>query len=695
MLSDLIIDYSWWTVIPVVITGIAYAALLYTGKAASKLRPLTRVLLFLVRFVVVTLLGLLLLNPSVKTRNKIIEKPVVVAGIDNSASMAARVDEVVLSDSINAIVTAIKSQLDGDADVEVVLFGDRARAGGSQGFDDDISDYSEFFEYVNRNYSDLNMASIVMIADGLFNRGVDPVSALSAMRTPVYTLALGDTMAVPDILISDVRYNSVVYADDIFPVEVTLSANGYAGKNIFVRLYDGNKMLSSAKINIHSDDFTSTHTFRVTANTAGRKRYVVIADTIEGEQNTLNNKRDIFVNILNNRQNILIYAYAPHPDIGALRNSIEQNNNYTVEVAYSAAFKGSMSDYDLVILHQIPAMHYAGAGYLKEIQEKKIPVMYIIGESTNLPVFNRFSNSVDIISGMKNITDARFKYNDRFAGFSFSEDYQQQLAQLPPLFAPLGNYKVADNSEVMAFQDINDIATDFPLILFYNDMHSKECVIAGEGLWLWRIQSYLKYDNTSAFDQLIRKSVMMLLAGNDNRKFRVITEGKYYDNEDIILRAELYNEAYEAVNTAAVSLKITDSDGLDYDYQFVPSADGYTAKPGSLPVGVYSYRAVAEQGKDNLVETGEFVVDHIDLEGRTVVADHRMLHRISSLNNGGLYYPDEYEDLINVVKNNPEMVSKVHYEYSYTSIVTWLPVLLLIVVLLGTEWFVRKYGGSY
>lgn len=695
MLSDLIIDYSWWTLLPVFLIGIVYSGLLYTGKNAKKLNKGIRIFLAFIRFFVIVLLAFLLLNPSVKTRSKFVEKPRMVIGVDNSTSMVSVLDTVSIVDSINDMIHHMKNGVENNMDVDVIVFGERASLEGQITLTDNFSDYSAFFNIVDKNYSGLNLGPVVVIGDGLFNRGVDPISSASAIHTPLYSIAMGDTVEVPDISVVDVRYNSLVYIDDIFPVEVSVDVSGYRGREVELSLYDGSTLISSEKIKSTDDNFVATKVFDVTAIYPGRKRFVITAQVAKGEKNTSNNSKNIFVDVLNNRQKILIFGYAPHPDIGAIKRSILENNNYSVDIGYSGQFKGDVTDYDLVILHQIPAMHFSAVKQLKQLKEKHIPIMFVIGEGSNLGVFNRYCKSLDIITGVHNYTDAVFEYNNKFVGFTFGDELRNQLSELPPLKVPLGNYKVNANAKVFAYQKINNIITDFPLILYYADIDNEECVIAGEGLWLWEMQSKNRYDNSDAVSEMIQKSVMMLLAGNDNRKFKVFTSGEYYDNENVVIKAELFNDALEPVNNLPVKLKITDRNGLSYDHEFTSANNGYIADIGTLPLGIYSYQAKVETGKEKITETGEFVVNHIDIESNTMVANHGMLNRLSAFSGGKVYYPANYNELITKINDNDNFVSKVHYEYSFTSLLKVMLILVSIVVLLSVEWFTRKYFGSY
>jgi len=78
LFSNLILSYPWWTIIPVILTGLLYAGLLYFRNKNNKISFGWTVALFLFRFFAVSLLAFLLLSPFLRTQKKVIEKPIVV-----------------------------------------------------------------------------------------------------------------------------------------------------------------------------------------------------------------------------------------------------------------------------------------------------------------------------------------------------------------------------------------------------------------------------------------------------------------------------------------------------------------------------------------------------------------------------------------------------------------------------------------
>lgn len=77
---------------------------------------------------------------------------------------------------------------------------------------------------------------------------------------------------------------------------------------------------------------------------------------MDNEENTINNRKDIYVEVLDSKKKILILASAPHPDIAAFKSVIEQNKNYESEFATMDDMSKvkDISAYDMIILHNLP-----------------------------------------------------------------------------------------------------------------------------------------------------------------------------------------------------------------------------------------------------------------------------------------------------------------------------------------------------
>jgi len=682
-MPELTISYSWWTILVVIIIGLAYSSLLYTKNPLNKLSFILTILLFVFRFFTVSILVFLLLSPNIKTKRKQIEKPIIIFGQDNSRSILMTGDSIYYTDTLVIGLNSIMSELSQNNEIVSYLFGDIVSEGSYPDYSDNKSNYSDFFKHIRQNYTGLNVGAIILAGDGIVNNGIDPVYSASNISYPVYTIALGDTSQTRDIKIDDIRHNSLVYLDDIFPVEVSLSANLLKGNRTKIKLLENNKVIAQKEVVISNDSYRKSVIFNIEAENTGRRRFSLMLEPIEGETNIENNVRNIFIDVLNSRQKILLLANAPHPDIGALNQSLLTNRNYEVEIEYIRNFSKKVDEFDLVVLHQLPSKTNAAISVLRNIVDNEIPVLYILGNQSQLSVFNRHFEGMDVRSAAGSTVSAQFEFNNSFTYFSFNDELATQLASLPPLVVPLGNYVLSTGAEVFGWQRINGTITDFPLIAFFNIINLKSGVISGEGLWLWRIHDYLLYNNSSAVDAFVSKVVMFLIAAVDKRQFRVVTQGEFNSRQDVELVAELYNSALELDNSAEVHLTLTNETNEKFNFAFSPYDDYYTLNLNKLPVGVYGYRASVKLGSKNYSDVGEFIVQQLDNESKNLNADYGMLSRLASEHDGNMYYTDELNELMLAI-NNTTMTSKIHYEDKFSGLNTIYLVLAFKFILIKT-----------
>ena len=620
MVTEIFISYSWWLLLPVIAIGLLYAGLLYIKNPLNKLSRLVSIILFLLRFFVVSFLVFLLLSPYVKSKKKFIEKPIIVIGHDNSSSIILSSDSTYYNTIFQDSIQSLTDNLSVNYDVDNYLFGDSIVESLYADYSYSLSNYSNFFSHINQNYSGLNVGAIILIGDGISNNGIDPLYAASDVSSPIFTVALGDTIQSRDSKIEDVRNNPIAYSGDIFPVEVVVSATKLIDNSTRVSLFKKDKIIAFEDIDISSDDFQIIVKFTVEEKNSGKQRYRIEVDPIVNEPIIDNNVSYIFVDILDSRKKVLVLANAPHPDVGAIKQSLLKNPNLEIEIRYITSFKEKVSAYDLVILYQLPSKNNSTKNILQTIVNDEIPVLFILGKQSNKTGFNKYFDGLNIISGVSTFTNAQFEKNSLFSMYSFDNKLANQLSSFPPLLVPMGNYQLSDGVDVFGWQRISDITTDFPLIAYNNKLGVRSGVISGEGIWQWRIQNYIKYNTSDAVDAFLNKSVMFLIADSDKRKFKILTKGEYDNNHDIELIAELYDESLKLFNSADVTLSLVNEDNEQFNYVFSPYNDYYRLNLNKLPVGIYTYFAKVNNTVSQYSDKGEFIVKEINNESRNLNA---------------------------------------------------------------------------
>lgn len=102
----------------------------------------------------------------------------------------------------------------------------------------------------------------------------------------------------------------------------------------------------------------------------------------------------------------MLLANAPHPDIAAIKQSIESNKNYEVTVAFGGSVPGKMEEYSLFILHQLPSSANNIQPLIQSIKSKNKSVLFILGAQSNNALVNSSQTLINIAGANGSTSDA-------------------------------------------------------------------------------------------------------------------------------------------------------------------------------------------------------------------------------------------------------------------------------------------------
>lgn len=693
---NIIFQYSPWFILLCIIAGAGYAlGMYYRDQRTSEFPLWARRGLAVLRGLAVFIIALLLLGPLLRTTQKRTEKPIIIIAQDNSASVPVNADSTFYRNDYPDGLNAVRSRLAERYDVQSYTFGSRVTEGGELIYDEGRTDLSLLFRELENRYANRNVGAVILASDGIYNRGADPVYSPLRLKSPVYAIALGDTSLKKDITIAKVDHNRYAYLGNEYPVEVTIGAEQFKGQSVLVQISGDNGLLWEERVGIDAVSFRKTVQARLKGETPGLNRLRVTVDRLKGELSYANNARDIFVEVLDGRQKVLIVAASPHPDIAALRRSVSANRNYEVEAVIAGQGEISPDKYDLIVMHQLPAQGGIGRDAVARVMASQVPVMAIVGGQTDLAAFSGLNLGLRINAGRGARNQVQPVLSRGFALFALDADLRRMIARFPPLNAPFGDFVAGGAAQVLFHQRIGNVETEQPLVLFSDLSGRKTAIIAGDGIWRWRLQDFRDNGSHEVFDGLVSKMVQYLAIKADKSLFRVSTANRYSEDEQVIFNAELYDDTYEPTNSPDVSLIIRDADRREYNYTFNRTESAYRLNVGAFKAGDYSYVAsVSHAGKVQEVQ-GRFMVEALTLESVNTTADHGLMHRIALASGGELFYPKELDRLVETILNRDDLRSVI-YEQSWLKEAIHLRWLFAVILLLLTiEWFARKRGGAY
>jgi hypothetical protein len=491
----------------------------YTSSFKSK--TLYYSLIFL-RFLSSFFVLFLLLSPLVHRKYNIEEKPIIGIAIDNSTSILnSKVND---KKDIESKVKYLQDKLEGKCTVVPFSFGTQCQSDSLYSFAEKETDISQALEYFDESYMHQNPVALVVASDGLYNKGINPIYTSLQKKYPIYTIALGDTTVKKDTRIEDVHHNTFAYLGDKTSIEIDLGADFASGSSTNLSIYEissaGSVKISTQQIAINSNSFVSTQALTVECKKAGIIHYRAVLDAVKGEDITQNNSFDFFVEVLDGRKKILIVGASPHPDMSALKQSLQNSKNYEVDITFDQSLLPKIESYNLIVMHQMPSQSDNASAWIQKINTLKIPALFIVGSQSNFSIFSSIQNNISAQLQANVHQDILPRVNSNFELFSLTDQTKATANTFPPLQIDLSSVSAKSAGSTLMYQKIGSVETQYPMIFFGDNNGVKNGYIIGTGLWKWNLSTFATTNNHEAFDEIIHKIANYLSVKKDARPFR-------------------------------------------------------------------------------------------------------------------------------------------------------------------------------
>ncbi|HKR06374.1 MAG TPA: hypothetical protein VJY62_17195 [Bacteroidia bacterium] len=693
---EIVTEKPWWFILFCFALGFLYALVLYRKEnLLHDVRPWLKKLMAAFRFIVVSFLAFLLLSPLIRTVFREVEKPIIIVAQDNSQSVLTGTDSAAFRKSYTAAFNQMSDELKKNYDVRTFSFGDKVQDKISFDFSEKQTDISKLFRELSLKFANRNVGAVILASDGLYNTGSNPLYSNEQLKAPVYSIALGDTTVKKDILISRVNHNRVAFLGNTFPLEVIIDAKQCSGEKAELTVEKDSAVLFHKTIEVSGNKYHSSVPVFIEARVKGIQHYKIKISPLQNEISFSNNIADVFIDVTESKQKVLIIADAPHPDIAAMKAIIENNQNYEVKQEPVKDFKGNLNEYNLVILHQLPSVNNNAEAVLEQLKASDVSVFYILGAQTNVNTLNDLNTGITISESRNKLNEAQASPAKDFSLFTVSDDLADFISTLPPLESPFGIYRSNANIYTLLYQQIGNVKTDQPLLFFSQAGSKKIAVLAGEGIWKWRLKEFAQNNNSNFTNDLLIKMVQYLSVKEKKTPFRVSYKNNFAENEPLIFDAELYNETGELVNTPDVKMTITDAEKKSYPFTFSKTDKAWSLNAGNLPVGNYKFKAETKLGDKLYAESGEFSISALQLESSETVANHQLLFTLSEKSGGKMVYESQLNELPKMIAAREDVKPVTYTQKKLKDIINLKWVFFLIMTFLSAEWFLRKRSGAY
>jgi hypothetical protein len=674
--------------------GAAYAWLLYSTN--KNLDRKLRNTLAALRAIAVATLTFLLFAPLVRRISHTPEKPVIIIANDNSISVKAIQPTGFNAKKYEQDLQQLADVLGGKYEIKTYSFGDSIKRGLRFSGTDQVSNAATLVAQLNDELLNRNVGAIIMASDGIFNRGGNPLYELNNIKAPVYTIALGDTIPKRDVLVGNVNYNNLVYLDNEFTLDIQVQAFESKGENTKLTVLENGKQVASQTIAINSASFVKDVPIKLRAGKVGVHRYTINLSEVKNEITTKNNSQTIFVEVIDGRQKILLAAAGPHPDLAAFKQVIELNKHYEVTVALANDLESiDPAKYSLVMLYQLPTFGYPANTLINKLKAQKVAVWYVVGAQTNLQGFNQSQNQLNFSRPNGALQEVFPYYQNNFTAYTLNAEALKQLESYDPLQVPFANMMIKGSYTAVLNQRIGKVNTQSPLLFFAENDGKKTGFLLGEGIWKWKLEEAKDENAYPLVAELISKTVQYLSVKDDKRKFKVYTsKSTFEENENVVLNATLYNDAFEPVNSPEVKVQLKNADGKAFNYTFSKQGNAYQLDAGALPQGNYTYVASTNLGDKKYTASGAFYVNAIIAEYQQTTANHQLLNTMAQQTQGKMYMPAQLLNIVDDLEKSGQVKTISYEDRRYEELINLKWIFALILVLLTVEWFFRKRNGE-
>ena len=683
-----------WMLALSLLAGLAAATVLYFRNKKQHYGKALNAILFALRTLMVGLVVLLLFNPLIRQKFSSVETPTIILAHDNSSSVVLCKDSTFYKNDYLTQFEQFRKDLNADFQVDEYLFGEEVRDFEQLDFSDQLTDLSSLIKTLDRRYYKRNVGAVLLFSDGIYNRGFEPELVAENFPFPIHTVVLGDTVSYPDLAIRNVHYNKVVSLGATFPVRVTVAARDLAGRKAQLTLKESGRLIEKRDIEIPSNRFSKEIDFMLDATKKGVMAIDIEVSGIAEEEQLLNNVRHIYVEVLDQKYKLLCVAASPHPDLGALRSVL--NDNYEVDFCFGKENLPEFSNYDLVILHQVPSARMDFNALKTQLDKNvKLPILFIVGNDTDRDMLSKLQNVFALHSGATNTQlDVKAHQNTAFSTFTFDAKSEQLIAKYPPLALPHLEINALKSHDDLLLQEVMGIKSGLPLLTFASDRR-KMAFLFGTNVWRWRLYEYYQNKNHDVFDEMFSKSLKyLLLSANDGSA--IYAKETYYSNEPVIITAELRNPNNELVTDPDLTIQIENKlTGETYDYTFSKRDHDYELNAGLLPEGLYTYKVQAQMGERMINVNGTFSVVAIGIEAQQLTADIDRMRTIARLTNGNCYTASELQQLFADLHNDSRITSVEHHESRFEDLIHSKWIFFVLIGLAAVEWLLRKMFGSY
>lgn len=645
---------GWVTFVLVTVALVALAVWAYVTTPAPMSRG-RRTILWVTRALAFVLLLVGISRPIALVADSSREEPEVVLLVDRSASMGLPASRDSLHGASRAtaatrVVEALHAPLSERFRVTVREF-DRLLAapasydGTVQPDSFSVSAPGDAVESLLRESGGGALAGVVLVTDGAANAGRDLVTVADRLATPLFAVAVGDSIAPDDVQVTGVTTPATAFLGE--PVTVTAKLRGTGAPVVVdVTLLDASgDELDRARVALAGSGATTEQPFRLTPSAVGTQFYRVSFATTDlspsGNALALNDVASFALDVRRDRVGVLMLAEHLGWDFTFLRRTLERDTTmaYTflvkpggdrLEPSGARAVRRFPSTLEELRAFECVVLGDVGREFLSARDLENLAAFVEgggglllvggdrsggLGRFQGTPLARVIPLGLDARGGPSSralsspVLTALGEASPLVAMHGDLVENRKLWADLPPITSSPGIGAARPGAQVLV--ELRRGAEASPLVTTGRAGSGRVLVFSGQGVWKWKfVREGLGTDD--AFFERFWVGVMRWLSDPEpservtlepNRKvFRV--------GDDVILTGRVLGKSLEPLRGAEVQLVVRSERSARELAPEWGASGSVTFRAGSLPPGRYDYElTVEEPSAPTVSKKGTFLVE--------------------------------------------------------------------------------------
>jgi hypothetical protein len=591
---------------------------------------------------------------------------------------------------------------------------------------------------VLRRESGKRLLGVILLSDGAQRayapRDLAPQTAAGRMKhlgCPLFTVPFGQAQGLgqaKDVAVKQLLVDQNVFVKNELPVAGQVRVDGYVNREIPVKLLFETspgkmELVAQAILKPTADGQLMPVKLGYAPQATGQYKLTLEVDQQPGELVGTNNRLSTFVNVLGGGLNVLyLEGYPPRVDTKFLRRSLDASADINVDYVNldprrpksrpgNLAERFGPGKYEVYILGDLDATALRG-GELAELARAvdrgaglimlggfhsfgpggygQTPLGAVLPIEMSRLERQGFDEPIrkDLhLPGPIRMRPSRFGSNHFALMLAADPKKSEQLwGRLPPLVGANKFFKLKPGAIVLA-----DDGEGRPLLVAQGYGAGRAMAFAGDSTWRWWMRGY-----ENAHKRFWRQVVLWLARKDDSLQGNVwikLPQRRLGPGQRLAFTTGAQSPTGEPVYDAALEARVVLPDGSGRPLRLLRHADHWSGTfRDTQSAGDYAIEVtVRREGQVLGTARSRFLVFEQDLELDGASADPAVMESLAAMTGGESVPPEQLPELLQRLAEATEELEE-RTETKRTFWDTW-PFLLVLVGLLGVEWFLRKRWG--